>query len=107
MPDKDASTPRLFLIRHGETSWSQSGRHTGKTEIPLTPHGEIQVNGTARIAVGTGRLVDPAKLAKVFVSPRSRAQRTAELLFGEERIKGLKEEGKFQTEERCQEWDYG
>ena len=107
MPDKDASTPRLFLIRHGETEWSQSGRHTGKTEIPLTPHGEIQVNGTAAIAVGPGRLVDPAKLAKVFVSPRGRAQKTAELLFGVQGVKTLKEDGKYETEEKAQEWDYG
>lgn len=107
MPDKDASTPRLFLIRHGETEWSMSGKHTGKTEIPLTPHGETQVAGTAAIAVGAGKLVDPAKLAKVFVSPRGRAQKTAELLFGAEKVEDLKEKGVYETEDLAQEWDYG
>lgn len=107
MPDKDASTPRLFLVRHGETEWSQSGRHTGKTEIPLTPHGELQVNGTAQIAVGAGKLVNPAKLAKVLVSPRIRAQKTAELLFGEKAIADLKAAEKLETDDRLQEWDYG
>ncbi|KAL1310578.1 hypothetical protein AAFC00_000856 [Neodothiora populina] len=107
MPDKDASTPRLFLVRHGETEWSQSGKHTGKTEIPLTAHGEDQVRGTGALAVGSNKLVDPAKLTKLFVSPRGRAQKTAELLFGGETIAELKEKGVFETEELAQEWNYG
>ena len=107
MPDKDSSTPRLFLVRHGETEWSQSGRHTGKTEIPLTANGVSQVQGTAEIAVGSGKLIDPSKLAKVFVSPRGRARTTAELLFGQTEIKQLQDGGKYQTEDRAQEWDYG
>ncbi|KAI7372604.1 hypothetical protein KC336_g20608, partial [Hortaea werneckii] len=66
MPDKDASTPRVFLIRHGETEWSMSGQYTGKTDIPLTAHGEEQVASTAKFMYGSGRLIDPAKVAKVF-----------------------------------------
>jgi len=107
MPDKDSSTPRLFLIRHGETEWSQSGRHTGKTEIPLTGNGVLQVKGTAEIAVGHGKLIDPSKLGRVFVSPRIRAQKTAELLFGEDGVEKLRKDGIHTIEERAQEWDYG
>ena len=58
MPDKDASTPRVFLIRHGETEWSKSGQYTGKTAIPLTPHGEEQVKATGALMYGPGRLID-------------------------------------------------
>lgn len=99
MPDKDASTPRVFLIRHGETEWSMSGQYTGKTDIPLTAHGEEQVASTAKFMYGSGRLIDPAKVAKVFVSPRKRAVRTYELLSGSK-------EG-FETTESLAEWDYG
>ncbi|KAI7331748.1 hypothetical protein KC354_g18250, partial [Hortaea werneckii] len=99
MPDKDASTPRVFLIRHGETEWSMSGQYTGKTDIPLTAHGEEQVASTAKFMYGPGRLIDPAKVAKVFVSPRKRAVRTYELLSGSN-------EG-FETTESLAEWDYG
>lgn len=107
MPDKDASTPRVFLIRHGETTWSQSGKHTGKTDIPLTPHGEQQVLSTGRIAVGPSKLIDPSKLGMCWVSPRTRAQHTFSLLFGPEQEGKLREQGKFKTTEQLAEWDYG
>ncbi|WPH01252.1 sedoheptulose 1,7-bisphosphatase [Acrodontium crateriforme] len=99
MPDKDASTPRVFLIRHGQTEWSQSGQYTGKTDIPLTSLGEEQVAGTAGIVYGEGKLIDPSKVAKVWVSPRQRAIRTFELLSG-------KAEG-YEKNEALAEWDYG
>nr|POF01264.1 sedoheptulose 1,7-bisphosphatase [Quercus suber] len=99
MPDKDASTPRVFLIRHGQTEWSQSGQYTGKTDIPLTATGEEQVQGTAQIVYGSGRLLDPAKIAKVWLSPRKRAIRTYELLSGQT--------GGFEITEALAEWDYG
>lgn len=99
MPDKDASTPRVFLIRHGQTEWSMSGQYTGKTDIPLTAHGEEQVKGTADLVYGAGRLIDPAKVAKVWLSPRKRAIRTYELLSGQT-------EG-FEITESLAEWDYG
>ncbi|KXL44761.1 hypothetical protein M433DRAFT_68009 [Acidomyces richmondensis BFW] len=100
MPDKDALTPRVFLIRHGETEWSQLGRHTGTTEIPLTAHGEAQVLNTARIIYGPGKLIDPRRVLKVWVSPRRRAQRTYELLKGES-------EGTYEVIEALAEWNYG
>lgn len=99
MPDKDASTPRVFLMRHGETEWSKSGQYTGKTDIPLTAHGEAQVSSTAKIAYGEGKLIDPRKVAKAWLSPRTRARRTYEILSGGE--KG------YEITEGLAEWDYG
>ncbi|KAJ4298440.1 Sedoheptulose 1,7-bisphosphatase [Collariella sp. IMI 366227] len=42
------STPRVFIIRHGETEWSLDGRHTGSTDIPLTANGEKRVLATGK-----------------------------------------------------------
>ncbi|MCJ1435096.1 hypothetical protein MMC27_004466, partial [Xylographa pallens] len=82
MPRHPAPTPRVFLLRHGETEWTLSGRFTSTTDLPLTAHGSAQVRSTARLLVGPGKLLAPAHLAAVYVSPRVRAQRTAELFFG-------------------------
>ena len=79
MSAADAITPRLFLIRHGETEWSKNGRYTGITEKELLSEGEAKVKATAKTVYGDGKLVDPTKLGKVFVSPRKRAQRTWEI----------------------------
>jgi len=62
----------LFLLRHGETEWSKAGRHTGRTDVPLTPYGEEQ----ARAA---GALLAGRDFVEVLVSPLLRARRTAEL----------------------------
>ena len=99
MPDKDASTPRIFLIRHGETEWSQSGRHTGRTEVPLTENGENQVKALGQVVYGKGKLIDPAKLAKMWVSPRQRTVRTYELLTG-------RSDG-YDIVQGVEEWVYG
>jgi broad specificity phosphatase PhoE len=74
------TTPRVFIIRHGETTWSLNGRHTGATDIPLTSSGEQRIRATGRALVGPDRLIVPRNLAHVYVSPRRRAQRTLELL---------------------------
>ncbi len=64
--------PELWLVRHGETEWSRSGRHTSTTDLPLTEHGE-EVARSLRDRLGD---VDPDL---VLSSPRQRARRTAEL----------------------------
>ncbi|KAF2773400.1 phosphoglycerate mutase-like protein [Teratosphaeria nubilosa] len=74
------TTPRVFIIRHGETEWSLNGRHTGISDIPLTVNGEKRVRATGRALVGNDRLIVPKNLAHIYVSPRKRAQRTLELL---------------------------
>ncbi|HEV7974255.1 acid phosphatase [Amycolatopsis sp.] len=83
---------QLFLIRHGQTEWSLSGKHTGRTDIPLTPAGEVQARA-AGVTLGTLRKGP----ALVLSSPRRRATHTAELA-------GL--EVSEMTEELA-EWDYG
>tara|TARA_R100001132_G_C3271021_1_gene93122 strand:+ start:839 stop:1546 length:708 start_codon:yes stop_codon:yes gene_type:complete len=60
---------RLFLIRHGETEWSLSGQYTGRTDIPLTAHGEE----TAR---ALGQRLGNLSFAHVLTSPLKRAQQT-------------------------------
>lgn len=57
------STPRVFLVRHGETEWSLDGRHTGLTDIPLTANGEKRVRATGKALVGPDRLIAPKKIA--------------------------------------------
>jgi sedoheptulose-bisphosphatase len=61
------ATPRCFIVRHGETEWSLNGRHTGVTELPLTPNGEKRVAATGKALVGDDRLIVPKRLAHVYV----------------------------------------
>ena len=84
----------LYLLRHGETEWSLSGQHTGRTDIPLTPNGEKRAADAGSMLAG---LRGDQPLALVMSSPRSRALRTAELA------------GLTVTEvtEDLGEWDYG
>ena len=84
------SAPRVVLVRHGETAWSRDRRHTGRTDIPLTPRGELQAAELApRLAAW--------HFSKVLVSPLVRAVRTAELA-------GLDD---LQPTPALVEWDYG
>lgn len=89
----------------GETEWTISGRYTGRSDIPLTPNGESQVENSARVVVGAGKIVDPSRLAHLFISPRTRAQRTFEILFDGAQQKDLS--GKTETTEDIREWEYG
>jgi len=57
------TTPRVFIIRHGETGWSLNGRHTGTTELPLTSNGEKRIRATGKALVGPDRLIVPSKIA--------------------------------------------
>ena len=60
-------TPRVFIIRHGETEWSLNGRHTGTTELSLTPNGEARMKATGKALVGDDRLIVPWNLGHMFV----------------------------------------
>jgi broad specificity phosphatase PhoE len=62
----------LVVLRHGQTEWSRSGQHTSITDLPLLPEGEEQARGL-RASLGA------RSFAEVWVSPRQRARRTAEL----------------------------
>ena len=71
--------PLVYLGRHGETAWSLSGQHTGRTDLPLTENGERQA-----YALGAASARPP--FAKVLTSPSQRAVRTCELAgFGARR----------------------
>ena len=88
-PAPDNPQGKLVLLRHGETEWSRSGRHTGRTDIPLTPRGE-------ELARHAGALVTGYDFRLVLSSPLERARRTAELA-------GLLAE----VDPLLVEWDYG
>lgn len=83
---------RLVLLRHGETEWSKSGQHTGRTEVELTDPGREQAQLAAGM-LGELKLVDPL----VISSPRRRSLVTAELA-------GLSID---EVTEQLAEWDYG
>lgn len=88
-PAPDNPQGKLVLLRHGETEWSRTGRHTGLTDIPLTARGE-------ELARGAGELVRGYDFGLVLTSPLERARRTAELA-------GLDAE----VDPMLLEWDYG
>ena len=80
----------LYYIRHGETAWSLTGQHTGRTDVPLTAHGEAEARTLAP-------LLREVAFDYVFTSPRLRARRTAELAGHANAI----------VEPDLAEWDYG
>jgi len=67
-----SSVPTVYLARHGETEWSKSGQHTGRTDLPLTVHGE-------EAGPILGARLKGITFSRIFSSPLSRAMRTAEL----------------------------
>lgn len=83
--------PRLYVIRHGETAWSLSGRHTGRTDLPLTARGQEG----ARVL---GQHLRNIQLTLVLSSPLQRARRTCELATPE---------AVAEIEPDLAEWDYG
>lgn len=72
----------MYVYTVGETEWTKNGRYTGTSEIGLTPAGIKQVQTTGSQFVGPGKLLDVNRIARVWVSPRKRAQQTYHLLFG-------------------------
>lgn len=89
----------------GETEWTISGRYTGSSDIPLTANGEEQVASSGKVVVGAGKIIDPSRITHLFVSPRTRARRTYEILFDEAARKQL--EPKLEITEDIREWEYG
>ena len=84
-------TPKIYLIRHGETAWTISGQHTGRSDIPLTARGE-------RDAQELSARVGGMPFAHVLTSPLQRARRTGELAgFG----------ARAEADAALMEWDYG
>jgi broad specificity phosphatase PhoE len=84
-----ANLPKIYLARHGETEWSLSGQHTGRTDLPLTPNGE-------RAAAAVGRRLAGLSFPLILTSPRRRAMHTAELA-------GFR----AVVEPNLEEWNYG
>ena len=83
--------PEIVLIRHGETEWSRDGRHTGRTDIPLTDTGRRQ-------AELVGEWLAGRSFARVLTSPLGRALDTC-------RLAGLGD--RAEPREELLEWDYG
>ena len=83
--------PQIHLVRHGETAWTISGQHTGRTDIPLTERGE-------REARQLGARLGSMKISRVFSSPLQRARRTAELAGFSSAL---------EIDADLMEWDYG
>jgi broad specificity phosphatase PhoE len=86
-----AGTHRIWLVRHGETEWSRSGQHTGRTDIPLTADGERQ-------GLALGRHLAGHRFALVLTSPLARARETC-------RLAGFADVAEISEDLR--EWDYG
>lgn len=84
-------TQEVWLVRHAETEWSRTGRHTGRTDVPLTDAGRER----ARVL---GALMGDRRFALVLTSPLERARETA-------RLAGLGE--RCEVREDLLEWDYG
>ena len=90
----------------GETEWTKNGRYTGTTDLELTPTGMRQVTTTGTHLVGPGKLIDLHRVARIWVSPRKRAQQTLCLLVGGD-IRDLDIADKVVLTEDIAEWDYG
>jgi probable phosphoglycerate mutase len=82
---------QVWLVRHAETEWSRSGRHTGRTDVPLTDAGRERARALGARLAGHD-------FAQVLVSPLERARETA-------RLAGLGD--RCEVREDLLEWDYG
>lgn len=83
--------PMVYIVRHGQTAWSLSGQHTGRSDIPLTEQGEKNAQALAQRLQGV-------TFARVLTSPLQRARRTCEIAgFG----------AVAELDADLMEWDYG
>ena len=88
-PQHPSAHGRLVLVRHGQTLWAATGRHTGRTDVPLTAAGEASARALPILLEGFS-------LGEVRTSPLARARETA-------RLAGLT----AVVDDRLAEWDYG
>ena len=86
-----SNEPLIYVVRHGQTEWSVNGRHTGRTDIPLTTTGEEQARAAGAVLAGV-------EFTEVWTSPLSRARHTCALA-------GLGDAA--EVVEDLREWDYG
>ena len=86
----DDTSQVVWLVRHGPTEWSESGQHTGSTDVPLTDKGEAAAKALAPV-------LGVVEFARVVSSPLTRAKRTAELA-------GVTVDD---LDDDLREWDYG
>jgi probable phosphoglycerate mutase len=85
------SSVELVLVRHGATEWSLNGRHTGRTDLPLTDAGRAEAKAMRERLAGW-------TFARVLTSPFGRARETAELAgLGDQAV----------VDDDLREWDYG
>src|ERR671918_43643 len=83
--------PRIVLVRHGETEWSREGRHTGRTDVPLTEVGR-------REATMLAAKLRAWRFSRVLSSALERGMETCRLAgFG----------GQAEVRNELKEWDYG
>lgn len=87
----DSPPLNIYLVRHAETEWSLSGQHTGRTDLPLTSHGE-------ETALELRPFLTQLNFCRVLTSPRLRAIKTCELA-------GLGEKSEIEVD--LSEWNYG
>lgn len=90
-PPAEPAPTRLVLARHGETAWSKSGQHTGRTDVPLTDLGREQAHRLGVVLAGR-------PFSRVLSSPLSRASETA-------RLAGFT--SGVESDPDLREWDYG
>jgi len=89
--DERAASEEAFVIRHGETEWSRSGRHTGRTDLPLTENGRCAARRLEPVLSRTD-------FALVLSSPLQRARETCELASLGDRM---------EIDADLMEWNYG
>jgi len=83
--------PMVYLVRHGETAWTLTAQHTGRTDLPLNEQGERQ-------AREVGTRLHALRIDRILSSPLQRARRTAELALPDSSI---------EADDDLMEWDYG